>query len=134
MMFAIALSFGAQTADAQLMCRVKARCATAAKKCCTPKLKLRTCCKAEEEKAEEEKTAKTCCKVLKLKLRTACCKAEEPEAKTACAPKNPCGLLSRMMTKLKSMVNTDCGCSGCEATPASGEAIPPAPEATKKTT
>lgn len=136
-MLAVALSFGANSAEAQLLCRVKARCTPVVKSCCArPKLQLRTrCCKPAPKCCETP--APTCC----AKPAPSCCQAST----SCCAPKNPCCPVSRLVSKLKSRgccgtstCSTGCdscstGCSDCEAKPAAADekAIPPAPEKTE---
>ena len=109
LVFAIVLSFGADTAEAQLFSRL--RCKMAAKKACAP---AKTCC---------ETAAPTCC---------------ETAEKTCCDPCKKPGLLARMFSKKNNCCDTGCdtGCAGCEATPAPAamdeKIVPPAPEATKE--
>lgn len=152
MLFAIALSFGASSAEAQLLCRVKSRCFTPVKRSCAPKFQLRTsCCKP----------AKTCCSTPAPKCcatpAPTCCATPAPKCCETPAPtccESTCcgsqGVVAKLVAKLKSRSNccstgcdscstgcsscgTTAGCSSCEATPAKEmeKTIPPAPEATK---
>ena len=134
-MLAIALSFGANSAEAQLLCRVKSCCSTPAKACapakrlCLPKIELpklslpTACCKP----------AKKCCEA---KPAVKCCEAKP--AKECCEAKNPCCPMSRLMAKLKCRTPklrccaAKSSCSGCDADAETAEEkeIPPAPEAT----
>ncbi|MDG2469869.1 MAG: hypothetical protein P8M80_11360 [Pirellulaceae bacterium] len=111
-MIAIALSFGASSAEAQLLRR--SCCGDAPKSCCgsTPKLmtllRANKCCAEEAAPEAEEATADACCSRpgLLAKLKSM-------------LPKRGCGC--RAAT----------GCSGCEApaaTDSEADAIPPAPE------
>ena len=134
LVFAIVLSFGADTAEAQLFSRL--RCKMAARKACAP---APTCCATP---------APTCCAT----PAPTCCATPAPtcgcEASTCCDPCKKTGLLARLFAKkscgCESSCDTGCsacgttttGCAGCEASPAPAamddKIVPPAPEATKE--
>lgn len=106
LVFAIVLSFGADTAEAQLFSRL--RCKMAAKKACAP---AKTCC---------ETPAPTCCDPCKKPGLLARMFSKK---NNCCDSGSACGASTT-------------GCAGCEATPAPAamdeKIVPPAPEATKE--